>query len=200
VRICFFGDSFVNGTGDDGCLGWVGRLCSAERLGGADLTLYNLGIRRDTSEDVRRRWRAEADARLPDDCDGRLVFSFGLNDLAPADEHGTPRIAPEATLDNAHAILTEASAWLPTLVVGPLPVTSSAERNDLVVRYSDRLKNLCAERAVPFFDAVPFAAEFHGTWRSEADAGDGIHPNAGSYDALANAVRRWGPWRSWFAG
>ena len=25
MRICFFGDSFVNGTGDDECLGWVGR-------------------------------------------------------------------------------------------------------------------------------------------------------------------------------
>jgi hypothetical protein len=28
IRICFFGDSIVNGTGDDACLGWVGRICS----------------------------------------------------------------------------------------------------------------------------------------------------------------------------
>jgi acyl-CoA thioesterase-1 len=26
MRICFFGDSFVNGTGDDDGLGWVGRI------------------------------------------------------------------------------------------------------------------------------------------------------------------------------
>lgn len=26
MRICFIGDSFVNGTGDDTCLGWVGRI------------------------------------------------------------------------------------------------------------------------------------------------------------------------------
>ena len=200
MRICFFGDSFVNGTGDDGCLGWVGRLCSAERLCGADLTLYNLGIRRDTSEDVRRRWRLEADARLPDDCDGRLVFSFGLNDLAPIDERGTPRVDPDTSLNNAHAILKEASAWLPTLVVGPLPVTSSKDRNDDIERYSDQLKRLCVDLEVPFFDAAPFADEIYGTWRKEADAGDGIHPNAESYDALANAVHIWGPWRSWFAG
>ena len=35
-RICFFGDSFVNGTGDDDALGWVGRLCAAERRAGLD--------------------------------------------------------------------------------------------------------------------------------------------------------------------
>ncbi|HZC55143.1 MAG TPA: hypothetical protein VE396_03730 [Xanthobacteraceae bacterium] len=29
IRICFFGDSMVNGTGDDACLGWVGRICAA---------------------------------------------------------------------------------------------------------------------------------------------------------------------------
>lgn len=77
MRLCFFGDSFVNGTGDDDCLGWVGRLCAAERRVGRDLTVYNLGVRRDTSDDILRRWRREAEARLPPGCGGRLVFSFG---------------------------------------------------------------------------------------------------------------------------
>jgi acyl-CoA thioesterase-1 len=80
IRICFFGDSIVNGTGDDACLGWVGRVCSAARRDGIDLTCCNLGIRRDTSADVLIRWHAEARARLPDEYDGGLVFSFGGND------------------------------------------------------------------------------------------------------------------------
>lgn len=200
MRICFFGDSFVNGVGDDAGLGWVGRLCSAERLGGANLTFYNLGIRRDTTDDILRRWRVEADARLPVDSDGRLVFSFGVNDLAPADELGTPRVTEGASLQNAHAILAEASAWCPTLMVGPLPVTSSRPRNAQISRYSDQLKDLCGRLSVPYFDATPFAAKVHGTWRKEADAGDGIHPNTESYAALALAVHNWGPWRHWFEG
>ena len=199
MRICFFGDSFINGVGDDGCLGWVGRLCSAERKAGVDLTLYNLGVRGDTSADVRRRWRLEADLRLPAECDGRLVFSFGLNDLAPIDERGAPRVAPAASLRDARAILTEASAWRPTLMVGPLPVTQSQDRNTRIARFSDQLAALCDELTVPFFSAVPFAEAFHATWRGEAEAGDGVHPNAGSYDALANAIRVWAPWRRWFA-
>ena len=64
IRVCFFGDSFVNGTGDDACLGWVGRACAAGRRNGMDLTCYNLGIRGDTSADVLRRWEHEARARL----------------------------------------------------------------------------------------------------------------------------------------
>jgi lysophospholipase L1-like esterase len=61
MRICFFGDSIVNGTGDPDCLGWVGRVCGAARKSGVDLTSYNLGIRRDTSADILRRWRREAE-------------------------------------------------------------------------------------------------------------------------------------------
>src|SRR3954451_17927814 len=71
IRLCFFADSFVNGTGDDACLGWVGRACAAGRRNGVDLTCYNLGIRGDTSADVLRRWEHEAQARLPPEHDGR---------------------------------------------------------------------------------------------------------------------------------
>ena len=198
IRVCFFGDSFVNGTGDDGCLGWAGRLCSAERGGGADVTLYNLGVRRDTSTDVRRRWKAEAEARLPD-AGGRLVFSFGLNDLAPRDDQGIPRVPRETTLSNARSILREASSWLPTLMIGPLPVTHSVERNNEVTTLSDCLQTICEEIDVPFFSAVPFAKTIFETWRCEADNGDGIHPNGRSYAALAAALGHWQAWRKWFS-
>jgi lysophospholipase L1-like esterase len=71
MRICFFGDSFVNGTGDDDGLGWVGRVVARARQGGRDVTAYNLGIRRDTSADVAARWVGEARLRLPHEHDGR---------------------------------------------------------------------------------------------------------------------------------
>ena len=53
MRIHFFGDSVVNGTGDGERLGWTGRVCSRARRAGHDLTHYNLGIRRDTRADIR---------------------------------------------------------------------------------------------------------------------------------------------------
>ena len=199
VRVCFFGDSFVNGTGDDDGLGWVGRLCAAERRAGADLTAYNLGVRRDTSADIRGRWRREAEARLPSEYDGRLVFSFGVNDCAALAD-GAPRIAMAAALGNARAILGEASAWLPTLVVGPLPVTESAAQNERVVALSEGLAVICAGVGVPFFSALAFSTAAHEIWRAEAARGDGVHPNSRSYAALAETVRAWPAWRGWFAG
>jgi hypothetical protein len=101
VSICFFGDSMVNGTGDDACLGWVGRICAAARRSGRDLTCYNLGVRRDTTADVLARWQREAEAWLPSEHDGRLVFSFGANDCCPGEDIGGVRVAPGRALANA---------------------------------------------------------------------------------------------------
>ena len=198
VRVCFVGDSFVNGTGDDDGLGWVGRLCAAERRAGADITVYNLGVRRDTSADIRERWRREAEVRLPPGCHGRLVFSFGVNDCALGSSGEAPRVEIEAALENARAIVGEASAWLPTLMIGPLPVTERGAHNERVIALSEGLAGVCAEVGSPFFSMVAFAAEVQDTWRAEADRGDGVHPNSQSYAALAEALRVWPAWRDGF--
>ncbi|MFF4606521.1 GDSL-type esterase/lipase family protein [Streptomyces sp. NPDC001339] len=86
LRICFIGDSFVQGIGDPEHRGWVGRVLAVTR---GDITAFNLGIRRDTSEDVLRRcWREALPRTLPG-ADNRLVISFGSNDTVQED--GTVR-------------------------------------------------------------------------------------------------------------
>jgi hypothetical protein len=40
IRICFIGDSFVNGTGDPLCLGWSGRVCATAIQMGYPITYY----------------------------------------------------------------------------------------------------------------------------------------------------------------
>src|SRR5215472_16470033 len=114
MRICFFGDSFVNGTGDDDALGWVGRIVAQARQGGCGMTAYNLGVRRDTSADVAARWQAEARVRLPPECDGRLVFSFGANDCASNGTGESSRVGEAESLAHAEEVLRTALGWLPT--------------------------------------------------------------------------------------
>jgi len=80
IRICFVGDSFVNGTGDEKKLGWAGRLCAFLEAEELDITYYNLGVRRNTSGDIRDRWEYECAQRLSDDSENIVVFSFGVND------------------------------------------------------------------------------------------------------------------------
>lgn len=196
MRICFFGDSFVNGTGDDTALGWVGRVCVAARRAGRDVTGYNLGVRGHTSLDVAARWRNEAHCRLPPDQDGRLVFAFGANDGATDATTGGARVSLERSLAVAETVLTEARAWKPVLMIGPLPVGDDAAADDRIAVLSDGLGRLCGRLDVPYRN--PFAEIARcDIWRREAAANDGAHPNAGGYDFLARLIEAWPPWREW---
>ncbi len=194
MRICFIGDSFVNGTGDDDCLGWAGRLCSQARRRGRDITLYNLGVRRDTSADIAARWEQEARARLPPEHDGRLVFSFGINDCVH-DVAGRPRVAEDQAVVHARSILTRALAWRPTLMIGP-PSTADAELDLRVRRLSDRIGLLCHDLRVPFLSSWDHVAN-SDAWRQEALRGDGVHPNREGYALLFSLVSSWPAWRDW---
>jgi acyl-CoA thioesterase I len=197
VRICFFGDSFVNGTGDDDALGWVGRLVAKARQSGRDVTAYNLGIRRDTSADVAARWRSEARLRLPSDCDGRLVFSFGANDCLSAGVDGGPRIGRADSLANLEDVLREAQRWLPTLMVGPGIVADDREVNARICELSADYAKVCEQFGVPYLEICRLLLA-SPTWTREALASDGAHPNRGGYAIVADAVSEWSDWRDWF--
>ena len=185
MRICFIGDSFVNGTGDGDCLGWVGRLCSEARRRGHDLTCYNLGIRRDTSHHIAARWEREAMVRLPPEQDGRLIFSFGVNDCVH-DAAEKPRVHADKALANIRSIVTRAKQRWPILMVGP-PCTGKAALDQRVKGLSDRMQRLCQELSVPFRAVFPHL-EGDAVWRHEARQGDGVHPNRGGYTLLCDAV------------
>ncbi len=193
LRICFFGDSFVNGTGDPAMLGWTGRACAAVRAGGVELTAYNLGIRRDTSADVRARWRDEARRRLPAGVEGRLVFSFGANDSVI--EGAGPRVDPVLSAENLRNILNQARELGPVFVIGPPPLGDSIRHASLAA-LCDSFAAVCHEISVPY---LPVLTQLTGSrvWLKEAAQGDGAHPGAGGYQALADLVQAWPPWQAW---
>jgi lysophospholipase L1-like esterase len=196
MRICFFGDSFVNGTGDDDALGWVGRLVAKARQSGRDVTAYNLGIRRDTSADVAARWRSEASLRLPSDCDGRLVFSFGANDCLSKGVDDGPRVGRADSLANLATVLDAAQRWLPTLMIGPGIVADDREANTRICALSADYAKVCERLRVPYLEICHLLLA-SPTWTQEALAGDGAHPNRGGYAIVADAVSKWRDWRNW---
>ena len=183
MRLCVFGDSFAAGVGDESGLGWVGRIASAIHATGSVPTVYPLGIRRDTSADIRARWRAEADRRLVAGEPARLIFAFGTNDCARGEE-GDPRLSPEATLANAEAILREAAALAPTLVLGPLPVLDDEAIDARVARLEPRIAAIAARLGLPFVPLFDVARRSEA-WRRGAAARDGTHSDAAGYAALA---------------
>lgn len=208
LRICFVGDSITAGTGDDACLGWPGRLCAAERRRGHDISLYNLGIRGDTSTMIAARWRVECSTRLPEPHPGALVFAFGINDTA-READGSLRVGHDKSVAVARQILAEAKAWKPVLMVGPTPILQESltlslnpgvprELQDArIASASSAYQTLCRELDVPYLDLFTLlSADMH--FRKSMVAGDGVHPTADGYAVMAELIGRWPAWRKWF--
>jgi lysophospholipase L1-like esterase len=193
MRISFIGDSLVAGTGDPDFLGWAGRVCKSARARGHDVTCYNLGIRGNTSADILRRWREEAEARTVAGQDCRLVFSFGVNDTKDID--GQRIVEAVQAIAQARMILMDAVGWQPVLMVGPPPIIDEV-RNARIGELSGRLAHLCNKLGLPFFDS--FAALYtNQPWLDAVLAGDRVHPVAQGYEVWAGLVDSWSAWRNW---
>lgn len=192
IRICFIGDSFVNGTGDPEKLGWAGRLCAAAENETREITCYNLGVRRETSSDILARWEKECAARLPEGSDNRLVFSFGVNDCVMEGE--ALRVQPDETVANARRILTRAAKKYPVLLIGPPPI-DGAEINERIQNLDRSLRALCSETGIPYLSIFePLAAL--PVWNEEVASNDGAHPRSAGYVELARLIASWEAW--WF--
>lgn len=191
-RVCFIGDSYVNGTGDPECLGWAGRVTASARRKGYNLTHYNLGVRRETSSDISGRWQQEVRVRFPSGCAPFAVFSFGANDTTI--EGGYTRVPETQSVENARAMLRAAKQRYSTVMVGPPPM-ADAEQNHRT-RQLSRLLGVVAEG-----EGIPFLSVFEqlaadDVWMEEVTNGDGAHPGAAGYAKMAALVEAWPRW--WF--
>lgn len=208
LRICVVGDSIAAGTGDETGLGWHGRLARSAWTSGGDLTIYDLGVRGDTTLDIARRWRSEAAARLPSVFPSAIVFQFGLNDCAVRTTDAgvsSRRVALGDSLRSLREVLEEASRMTAVLMVGPAPVDEDAPGPQLLAGVTQRLRNRdiaeldAAFAPVAAATGVPYLAVFDrladdDAWRRALRAGDGIHPSGEGYRSLASLVAAWPAW------
>lgn len=192
IRICFIGDSFVNGTGDETALGWAGRLCAAAHEQGFPVTYYNLGIRRNTSADMLRRWEIECSLRLPEGGDNRAVFSCGVNDTVI--ENGKVRISLEEARENIRQILCGAKKKYKVLMVSPPPVPD-AEQNRGIRKLSQAFAQEAAAFEVPYIDLFSIL-ESDADYMKEALKNDGFHPGSQGYQRMAAVISSSSHW--WF--
>lgn len=190
VRICYIGDSFVNGTGDPTKLGWAGRLSQSSQDNNLDITHYNLGIRRETSEDILKRWELECQSRLPKVSENKVVFSFGVNDTVI--ENGQRRVALEKSIENTRAILLKASKLYDVIMIGMPPINDDAQ-NQSIKELDSKFQDLCNELNIPYLST--FNRLLHDkVWRDEVALNDGAHPRDKGYEILANFIKNWSGW------
>jgi lysophospholipase L1-like esterase len=194
IRICFIGESFVNGTGDPEFLGWTGRVCRHAESKGYAITHYNLGVRAETSRYLKQRWRSEVSYRLPPEYDGRVVFSFGVNDSGWAGKK--QGIELSESIANARSILTEAKQLYPVLMVSP-PPCGDVEQEKIIANLSKEFALVAYELDVPYLDVFSSLLK-SSIWLTEAKANDGAHPKADGYAEFAAIVQNCEGWLNWF--
>lgn len=197
IRICFLGESFVNGTGDPEFLGWTGRVCAHAQRRGYEITHYNLGVRAETSRYLKQRWQQEVLYRLPPEYDGRVVFSFGVNDCGWAGQQQGIELAE--SIANAHSILSTVKQLYPVLMVGPPPCgdVDQEQSNQTIASLSEHFAIVCDELEVPYLDVFSSLVK-SPIWLEEAKANDGAHPRATGYAEFAAIVQNWEDWLNWF--
>lgn len=193
-RICFVGDSYIHGTSDPECTGWVGRISARARARGLQISCYNLGIRRETSADIAERWQQEVERRfrMPE-IQTYVLFSFGIND-STVEEDGQRRVGLEETLHNMRGMLDSARRLHRTLFVGPAPIDDAAH-NERIRELSPRMQEVADAVGVPYLEVFePLVND--STWITEIAETDGSHPSATGYRRLADRVEGWDHW--WF--
>ncbi len=194
MRICFLGDSITNGVNDPEFLGWPGRLCQRFVSSVADLTVYNLGVRADTTAQILQRGIPEVKYRLPEGADGRVVLSCGVADAVLIG--GVPRIPSFDSLANLRQMIDQLSPHYPLLIIGPTPVINAAHAVG-VAEINSAYRSALAETDIPFCDVYDQLSQ-SSAWKKDLQTADGIHPQAAGYTALADIVAAWEPWQAWF--
>ncbi|MEI9891258.1 MAG: GDSL-type esterase/lipase family protein [Caulobacteraceae bacterium] len=190
IRVCFLGDSYTLGTGDAAGLGWAGRAHAEARGRGIDLSSYNLGIRGQTGAEIAERAAAEISVRIDQRGYRRgVVIAFGAND-----------VRLERPFDESVRALQGVLRWCAgqgyqAFVLGITPAVEP-HIDEVRKQLSKRLAQAAADAAVPFMDIRSAVGDW-SVWHEEALAGDGIHPNAGGYGLVAEAVIAWKPWQDW---
>lgn len=213
IRIGFVGDSITHGTGDETLLGWPLRAGQAEVARGHDVTVYNLGIRADTSALVAARWEAECTARLKPAFNCATVFAIGINDSAYEKSAALDgqRVPLDRSLETIGGMLTKARDFGPVLWVGPTPVVEAMMpidrlpgviydfRNAEIAVFNEAYAARAAELGVPYLDLfTPFNGD--AAWDAALRKSDGLHPNSEGYVMMAARVCDWSGWRALFDG
>jgi acyl-CoA thioesterase-1 len=186
IRICFFGDSYTAGIGDKTSLGWVGRISKELMHSENEITCYNLGIRKNTCQDIEKRWKNEALIRLPQHTKNYIVFAFGTNDTNL--DNGKQRVSFEEISISTNKILSESKSYGKALLIGSPPMIDN-NHNQRIFQLDKIMEEISNKNNVEFISLFK-AIENSSEWINEIKNSDGYHPNYKGYEILYNIIKQ----------
>jgi len=192
IRICYIGDTFVNGVGDPYFLGWSGRLSAMNHNKNQKITYYNLGVVMDTSSDILARWERETEARLPKSSINCAVFSFGLNDTIII--NGRVRVSLVESMKNSRLKLGRAKVKYNVVMIGP-PAVNDNRHNARIKTYDEAYATVCNMLGINYLSLFDRLVD-DVVWREELFLDKYFYSTAKGYELLANYIYNWNGW--WF--
>ena len=182
MTIGVWGDSISYGQGDTEALGWVGRL----RKSLTEAEVYNFGICGDTTEDLLKRFKTEAEAINPD----AIIFAIGINDSKYSGDSDESLIPVEQYVTNLRQLISQAKTFTGNIaIIGATKVDEtwrstrgSRFLNEVIENYNKAMLELGREQKVLFIDVFE-------SLDPVVDLDDGLHPNAEGYQKIVQIVR-----------
>lgn len=188
MNICIFGDSITWGATDCEKGGWAERL-KAELMA-KDIDVYNLGISGDTTEEILKRFDAEAEARNPD----IIIFAIGINDSLNIGKEKI--IDTDKFQDNISSLFYKAKKITDKIsFVGLTNVdetktnpyfpseTGKSYNNQSIGEYDEAIKIFCEEKDIAFVDMF-------GLLINDEDLYDGLHPTSIGHQKMLEKIKK----------
>lgn len=189
MNICVFGDSIAWGCNDTQNGGWVTLLRNYLETKEQDISVYNLGICGDTTAELLKRVKIEAEARQPD----LIIFAIGINDAKSINNTSFPQTSPEQFHFHLKRLLTIARGFTDNiLLVGLTQVheqltapdpwgTGESYQNNNIQLLDEIIRRVCAKEKLTF---IPMDNVLTNT-----NLADGLHPNSTGHQKIFTVVK-----------
>lgn len=178
TRICVFGDSITKGVVDPENGGWVARLRRYfETNDDYDISVYNLGISGDSTDDLLERFKVECAAREPK----IIIFAIGINDSLYIKTKDNPLVSLEKFQNNLVKLIRQANNFSDKIIfigltkvdeskVMPIPwETEKFYDNENIAMYNSVIEKVSVKNRLPFLNLLDLL--------EMSDLDDGLHPN-----------------------
>jgi len=194
--ILIFGDSITWGAGLPFRTAWANLLRNflerkrEEFKKYCPVELYDLGIDKDTTDDLLKRFYAESKARRPN----IIIFAIGVNDSSYGETKNSPLVPIKNFEKNLLKLIQKSREFTDKIIfIGlakgndhmtvPLPrsTTGKCYNKENVKIYNKIIRKVCAIKKVSFVNII--------NELNDKDFYDGLHPNSQGHQKIFEIVK-----------
>ncbi|MCK4588926.1 MAG: hypothetical protein KAT77_00660 [Nanoarchaeota archaeon] len=195
--ILAFGASITFGRGDNAHGGWTGRLKEYFEAQDYYHCFYNLGIPRESTVGLLKRFETECRARIQIKRPGDkfvILIAMGTNDSRLNNTSDNPQTEPKLFKKNILKLIKLSQKYTQHIVfIGLTPVDEKRTQpyeetyffNERIEKYNDIIRDSCQKNKILFLNMFE-------KWKNLDPVkllGDGLHPNAQGYEKMYQIIK-----------